>query len=304
MIFNTQIKNLQTLNQRSLNELSVSTDIFIYSNQLNLRATTIVDLMQSETSDQDTCSVQLFYDENITGIKKAILSQCETGQCRVTIDISCIAGDTLAELFYNLSKFANQCEINVKILYTLAKYIEPKKENSFNKTVSPAHRAFSGWLANPQFPILAIVGLGYESDKAVGAVEYLDASEEYIFVPNSSEIKYKDKVEEVNKNFIRRNSENKRFDYIVEDPVYTIHTLNSLLVAAKKEFKPVLLPFGPKIFFACALVVALANPEASVWYVSGQKNDTQHDEQEVASIIGFEFSLTTEMLISANFDTC
>lgn len=285
----TTVSNLKNLELSNIFETVRKANIIVVSKKSNKRSEKIIEIIK-ELKDAE-CNEKIFRDDEILSIDK-VLSESMSA-CHVAVDISCIPGDTMASLFHIIAKHSSRISIKVDVIYCLAKYIDPKPDLSPNETVAPAHPRFAGWLAKPKFPILTIVGLGYEKDKALGAIEYLDASKSFLFIPTSSEEEYEGKVMEQNNDLLITTNPQHIFKYDVHDPVGTIHILNSILLAAKAESKPVLLPFGPKIFFSAALVVALIHPEASVWYVSGEKNDVLHDEQDVSSVFGYSFSLST-----------
>lgn len=278
---NTQIADIEDALRKA--------DIIVISKKTNKRSAKVNDIIAGLQMDLNH---SIFRDEEIDNIDRRFAEISEHAvNCNVVLDISCIPGDTMATLFHLFAKYSSKTTVNVSVIYCLAKYIDPKPDLSPNETVAPAHPRFAGWLAKPKFPILTIVGLGYEKDKALGAIEYLDASRTFLFIPTSCEERYQEKVTEQNHDLLLTTEKNQKFEYDVHDPAATIHMLNSILVAAKSDSKPVLLPFGPKIFFSAALVAALIHPEASVWYVSGEKKDALHDEQDVSAVFGYEFTL-------------
>jgi len=65
-------------------------------------------------------------------------------------------------------------------------------------------------------------------------------------------------------------------DYEVLSPVNAYHTLLSLVRGMRNVARPILLPFGPKIFFGLSLLVAMVIDEAAVWFVDGE-NTTSSD---------------------------
>lgn len=290
------ISNLRNISDADLPDILKETDILIFNNQKNSRASRVISILddvKNSFKDDKHSDAILISDSDEVQLISHLANMSGRAVCNVVVDISCMAGDRTANIFHLIATHSENCLMRVRVLYSLAKYIAPSNTMSPNETVAPAHPRFAGWLSKPHLPILAIVGLGYETDKALGAVEYLDAEEKFIFIPNSAEIEYRKKVQEENKDLLETTLQSRIFDYCVEDPANTIQMLNSLTIAAKTEFKPTLLPFGPKIFFAASLVVALAHPEASVWYVSGEKNDVLHNDQEVAATFGFEFELAS-----------
>jgi hypothetical protein len=57
--------------------------------------------------------------------------------------------------------------------------------------------------------------------------------------------------------------------YDVDQPFDLFTKLESLIAGVGTRSNCILLPFGPKIFALCALLVACLHPDAAVWRVSG-----------------------------------
>lgn len=79
-------------------------------------------------------------------------------------------------------------------------------------------------------------------------------------------------VKRHNKNLID-NSKDRAAYYQVLSPVDAYYSLRSLVEGIARGARPVLLPFGPKLFFAVNLLVAMTVEEAAVWHVSGESDE-------------------------------
>ena len=75
--------------------------------------------------------------------------------------------------------------VSVDFLYAIAQFTSPPAPLLANTHVGPVTPSFAEWTTEPELPVSAIVGLGYEPDKALGAVEHLQASEIWLFEPLS-----------------------------------------------------------------------------------------------------------------------
>ncbi|WP_206646013.1 hypothetical protein [Pseudoalteromonas phenolica] len=212
---------------------------------------------------------------------------------KIGIDISLIDRKTLAGLFSTLAKVALKYQFEIRIIYTLAEYTPPSGESHPNNNVKPVSNFFSGWSSRPGLPILSIVGLGYERDKAIGAVEFLESSEAFLYLPKSNEQRYYSDVMKGNKRLIECYPDNHQFAYDLESPTQTILSLDAVINAYKNKFKIVLLPFGPKLFYALSLIISVHHPEISVWHVSGEQDDTDStQDRSVSGLIGFSFCIS------------
>lgn len=290
------ISDLKNLSKEDVSEVVSKSDICIYAINDNNRSKNLVNILDV-LDDQDypiRCVVDagssLVFTEEL---KKLLLTKRASGKARVCIDITYIERNEMAEIFATLADAVDEIfQIDVVVVYALAVYHPPSQQFTPNDRVSPAHPRFSGWYAKPQFPVTAVVGLGYEKDKAIGAIEYIEADNCYIFIPSSIEEKYIASVHEQNSLLLKATAESSIVTYNVHDPVESIYMLNAIIVETKKSNKPALFPFGPKVFFSASLIVALVHPEVSVWYVSGEHHDNKYDDQETASLISYRFLLS------------
>lgn len=191
-------------------------------------------------------------------------------QISIAVDISLLSRKLIANLFATIFHLASKTNVELFVFYGLAEYSPPDASDLVsNNYVRPIDPLFSGW-AKPGLPVLTIVGLGYEENKALGAVEYLESAESVVFIPESIEKQYESDVLSKNEILLKRVPESNKIRYPVDDPAKLIFKLDSLISGYKAANKVVLFPFGPRIFFACSLIATIASPEASVWGVSGE----------------------------------
>jgi len=196
------------------------------------------------------------------------------GDIKILLDVSCISRPAIGQLFAGLQAMATIRPIDLCLTYSLAAYApSPSVWAAPNRTIRPVHPAFSGWSAEgASAPVDVVVGLGYEKGKALGAVEYLEPRNRWVYVPQSPESRYLDEVKKHNKHLIESRKGSVAY-YNVLSPLDTYYSLRSLVEGIGRDARPVLLPFGPKIFFAINLLVAMTNEEASVWHVSGESDE-------------------------------
>jgi hypothetical protein len=209
------------------------------------------------------------------------------GALSVFIDVTCIPRRILAQIIGTIRIQCSNIDVDLGIGYTLARYSPPPNRNPApNKRVAPVHALFAGWTHSPGLATTTVVGLGYEKDKALGAVEYLQASDCFLFIPNSPEQKYRIKVDAHNRQLIDAVKQDRVWEYEVMRPAETLLTLGALIASIKQNAKPVLLPFGPKILFAVSLLAALVHPQAAVWHVSGEESEPITDKSAAAHTAG------------------
>lgn len=213
----------------------------------------------------------------------------------VVIDISCMSREMLARVFGWLLHLRPSLELNLHVCYSLAEFSNPPDTIYPNEYIAPVASLFAGWPTASQ-PTSLIVGLGYEPHKAEGAAEFLDASEQWLFIPNSPIGQFRNEVETNNFGLVERAKRSNRLvEYQVDDPAGAYGQLELLVSDLSRRSNPVLLPFGPKIFFALSLLQSYEHPQAGVWAVSGERNATVTDTHPSGCIIGFHarFQRTT-----------
>jgi hypothetical protein len=222
--------------------------------------------------------------------KRSLLSK--SAELRIFVDVSCMSRVDMGEVFAAIKFEALTASIRLTIGYCLASYMPPSDVHfPLIRRVAPVHTAFSGWGASAAHPIDAIVSLGYEKGKAIGAVEYLEPRKRWIFVPHSPEDRFLQQVRKQNSFLIKEES---TINYEVLRPADTYHQLLSLVVGLVQESRPVLLPFGPRIFFAISLLVAMRIEKASVWHVDVENESSAGAPQPSAYSILLTCLLTKD----------
>lgn len=211
--------------------------------------------------------------DDVINVLRAKAAEDDGLSIKIHIDVSCLSRTAIGKLFAEIKSAAAKRPIDLSFYYSLA-YFSPPPDDwaSQNRSVEPLNYTFSGWTSAPDLPVNVIVGLGYEKGKALGAVEYLEPYQRWAFIPNSPETEYLEKVTQHNSELL--NGEYvKQLTYEVLRPADTFFSLHSLLSGLSGSSRLVLFPFGPKIFFATSLVVAMAMDEVSVWHVPGEHDD-------------------------------
>lgn len=175
---------------------------------------------------------------------------------------------------------------SIDFLYSLGAYSPPPDEVAPNTLFSPISPFFAGWTTNANKPPVAIVGLGYEEGKALGATEYIQADEAWAFIPESPIDAYSPAVLDANATLLQFLPPRQQIVYRADDPVGCYLSLESLLYGVVPFGRPVILPFGPKIFSLVALLACTKYSEASVWRVSAQQNEVPIDRLPSDHVIG------------------
>lgn len=219
------------------------------------------------------------------------------GPIRIALDISCMPRQLMAEVILHVLDLQNTSEFEITFCYSLANFTSPITEVVPNEAIEPVHPSFSGWPSKQSLPTSLITGLGYEPDKAEGASEYLDPSEQWGFIPVSPVTEFLPELEKNNSSLIARLSGEKRtVKYDIDQPSRTFGQLEIVISDLLTRSNPILLPFGPKIFFALCLIQSFRHPEVGVWHVTGETHETPVDRCASDVEIGFKITLTNKIL--------
>ena len=192
---------------------------------------------------------------------------------KVIADISSLSRVRLAHLVSAIRECGTECDIIVDFIYSLASFTPPIQQENPNSHVGPVTKAYTGWWTEPDRELSAVVGLGYEPDKALGAVEYLQAQDVWLFMPESNVAEYTPCLQEANDSLVKITEPSHLFEYRVSDPLDCFSRLQSLTQGLQTSSNVVLLPFGPKLFVLCCLLVAASDQSIAVWRVSAQSGD-------------------------------
>lgn len=193
----------------------------------------------------------------------------ETDSWNVEIDISCFNRFRMAHLIDALRTLRAN-EITVTFRYSIAEFTPPTKDTAPTVTVAPVIPQFAGWTTRPDRPPAAIVGLGYEPNKAIGIVDHLEINNAtWAYYPLGPIPEYYQRVLEANRSLVDIiQSDGRCQPYDLNEPAQLFSEINSLVDMLKPHFNAVLIPFGPKLFALMTLLVASLHEDVGVWRVS------------------------------------
>ena len=205
------------------------------------------------------------------------LLQCasENSVTSVEVDISCFNRFRLAHLVDALRSIPKK-EVTVTFRYSIAEFTPPMEDTAPAVTVEPVIPQFAGWTTRPDRPPAAIVGLGYEPNKAIGIVDHLEINNAtWAYYPLGPIPEYYQRVLESNQSLLNIIQADGRCQpYDLNDPTQLFHEMNSLVDTLKPHFNAVLIPFGPKLFALVTLLVASLHDDVGVWRVSSGSLET------------------------------
>ena len=222
---------------------------------------------------------------------------------RMCVDISSMSRRRIASVVQTVMEQVPPRGAVVDFVYAVAKYVAPPREMTQVNSVGPVLPQFAGWSDRPDRPVSAIVGIGYEYDKAVGALEYIEPATVWGFQPISTDERYDRKAERANRFLWEMLPTERRVRYHVDRPFDCFVALESLSFGVLQDSRVVLVPFGPKIFTVCCLLTAVVHfPRVAVWRVSSGENEAAVDRIANGTVIGLraEFLPVGSATVSAS----
>lgn len=200
-------------------------------------------------------------------------------EVRVFVDISSQSRTRLASIIEALAHAGNERVVRAYFGYSLAAYVAPPKGRAPNVHIGPVSPYFAGWTVDPDLPLSLVIGLGYEPDRALGAVEYLEPSTMWALVPQSSVRQYDRSLRSANRPLLRQVGSSRLLEYDVQDPNATFAVLISLVAHLSRHSSVLLLPSGPKVLVLLSLLIGCLRRDVAVWRVSAGVEEPPVDRQ-------------------------
>lgn len=225
---------------------------------------------EQHARDFRTLGVEVLDDVDDAQYSQALrdIVQKNPDAIEVVVDISALNRGRMASCVeVLLTEFAAR-RLSVSFAYASGKFVPPSQVVVQNQFIGPVSAAFSGHLDGVDLPAELIVGLGYETGKALGAVEYLQSTDFWLFLPTSAESRFEREVRQANEVLMALTRSAKLIPYRVEDPAGTYADVKSVLRGMAVGTNPMLLPLGPKIFALVCLLIAAEDKRISVWRAS------------------------------------
>lgn len=152
--------------------------------------------------------------------------------------------------------------------YVPAKFSNPPRVNPAYEIVAPVEGFAS--LSPPDLPIAAIIGIGYEKDRALGLQQLLDPKRTILMIPRfrSRPDRFYAEVLRSNRDLLARTPRELQFEYWLDEPASTFGALASLVSKLLPSYRIVLASIGPKMLSILCFLVAVQFPQVSVWRAS------------------------------------
>lgn len=142
----------------------------------------------------------------------------------------------------------------------------------------------------PERPLSVVLGLGYEVDQAIGAIEYLDPSGIWAFVPVGADPRFFRDVRQSNSALWPLLDPAHQREYLLNDPYLTFSELRGLVATLALRSRVIIVPGGPKLFSALSILAKLElGEEVSVWRASTHEFNAPRDIAAAGEVIRFDY---------------
>jgi hypothetical protein len=96
-----------------------------------------------------------------------------------------------------------------------------------------------------------------------------------------------------NEQILTQIGESQVYRYRVDDPLRLFIVLNNLVSGLVRAVRPIIVPFGPKIFAVASLLVALEQyPNVTIWRVSGDQATPPMNRESDGKVVSFKVVLS------------
>lgn len=229
--------------------------------------------------------------ESIIKKVKDIVEECvkDINEPKVFIDITVMSRHRMANIIFNLLTYLCKSS-KITICYNFSDFVEPPSGLQPVKEMGPIIEGLHGDLGDLSMPTSIVFGLGYEEHKALGVYNYYDADYSYAFVPQNPYSKFEPIVRENNAALLDVMTERNTFTYNITNPYATYIDLKSLVLSLTDISRVILVPLGPKIFAALAVILGKElYPKLPVWRVSSLHSEPPVERNSHNEVL---FSLT------------
>ena len=232
-------------------------------------------LHDDQPSDDGT-AIGEFFKHRIQRINGSELS--------IIVDYSCMPKTWYAEIIRVLfaAQQLNQT-VHLYFVYSPAKFSPP---------LGPAVNRFAGAISGfcnlnaPSLPTALIVGLGYESVRALGLRDFLDPKVTFAFYTDPAlQPEYVERVIRNNKGLLATLGAECIFPYPFADLGYTNALLTNLAEGLLSRFRVVVAPLGPKPFCLLSLILGGQTQSIDVWRVSAGSHGDAEEREPAGEIL-------------------
>ncbi|UOA27127.1 hypothetical protein [Pseudosulfitobacter sp. DSM 107133] len=162
----------------------------------------------------------------------------------------------------------------VSICYFPRTFVEPSHSLDIVRSFGPVIPAFIGETSSSRDSLALLIGAGYEYGRAVGAIDLLEPDRIYCMTPIGTDSRFEDAIEKNNLGFSFLENEELLQKYDLSRPENLFYEIRRIVEFEVQERNVLILPLGPKLFAAAAMLVAfILHPSVMVWRHSTASKD-------------------------------
>ncbi|MBB3987986.1 hypothetical protein GGQ68_004340 [Sagittula marina] len=202
----------------------------------------------------------------------------------VIFDVSSASRKIISQVLTLVKKKFSK-RTSLTCVYAVAEFYDPPNSEIPSHISEPIVGDLAGWSDDLSKPPCAVVGLGFEPGRALGCLDYLEIPEARLFFPHGPDARFVAAVEKANGRLVAEIGSRFVLPYSVNSPNDTLIKLLSLITGLEADFRPIIIPFGPKIFATVAIVAAIQrSPNICVWRASSGGLGELHDSVAQGSV--------------------
>lgn len=212
-------------------------------------------------------------------------TQEEVGEPKILIDITSMTRAWYGGAIRYIREYARECEdLQVTFTYSPSAYTDPQPPRP-NKHVGPLPGFTS--LRLPTFPTALILGLGYEPERALGVVDFLEPAVTYAFIADPAlDERFTAAAFGNNAALLKRLPAHRIIRYPMKDMAGTFELLRAVAQSVGSEYRTIVAPLGPKPLALAAFLAATSGIDLDVWRISPGEGGFAYDRPPLGSILG------------------
>lgn len=214
----------------------------------------------------------------------------------ICVDISSMSRLRIASFVVAARALALQIgRVEVDFVYAVAAYSEPPSVDAAPVHAGPVLPEFAGWTLAPEQPSCLVLGLGYEVDRALGAFDLLEPGDVWVAVPHSVSEDYEEALRGANAGLFKLIAdESHKLFYYIDKPLDSFVRLESFVRGVSLTSRPIVVPFGPKIFALVSLLVGTVHPDVAVWRISFGPYEPAVQRRPNGTVVGLQVTFTAD----------
>lgn len=238
--------------------------------------------------DFDLHDISIFESEGDSGDRmtnelKALLHNIKATSVKIAIDYSSMTRAWYAGLIKAMCEVEIEASVDCYFIYSPALF-SPPLSVSPNATVAPIDQ-FCG-LDMPDRPTALILGLGYERERALGVLEYIDPAVAFAFYTDPAiDNRYRNKVLSNNSILLKQIPPDNVYKHPFLDLQRTTNLLTSLYSGLRQDYRIVLAPLGIKPFSLLCMLLASRFHDVDVWRITGGIKAPAQDRKPIGSVL-------------------